>query len=151
MKRYRFVLVALLLVVGCGGGGGTGDAVVNTVVGSWTLAHVNGRSIPTVVDYNSTTQTVVVSEHLTITANGTIIDVGTYAPSGIPLAGEQWQPSGQEYTVADTGTCARVGDAASTTVTFSRTGRSGTVNTVGWTHLNVVMAGVDPLDFSRNN
>ena len=101
--------------------------------------------------YNSGTQTVVVSEHLTIAADGRIIDIGTYAPSGTPLAGGQWQPSGQEYTVADTGTCALVGDAASTAVMFPRTGRSGTVNTVGWTHLNVLITGLDPLDFSRDN
>jgi hypothetical protein len=151
VKRTWLALVALLIATGCNGSTGVGKPVVNTVVGSWTLAHVNARPVPTVVNSTSGATGVVVTEHVTISANGTVVDVGTYAPSGNVLLGGSWQPTGQEYTVADTGTCTPPGDGAMATVTFPRTGRHGTISTAGWWHLTFAITGVDPFDFTRDN
>jgi hypothetical protein len=126
--------------------------VVDTVVGTWNLVGVNGRSIPTTsADYTTGAQAVLVSAQLTVGSTGRVIESGTYAPSGVVLADHTWPPQGTQYVLVDTGTCTPAGDAVNAGVSFPLSGRTGAIGTSSWYHINFVITGSEPLLFRRAN
>jgi hypothetical protein len=127
MKRRLIVLCALFLASACGSDSGTGPAV-GSVVGTWTLTSVDGRSLPWVYQASDPKLELIAKQHV-------ITSAGTYT-SSYTLRGTELDGTVSTTTINDAGTATLSGntvqftsstdasvffaEATTTTLTISR-------------------------------